>query len=332
MSELPPIIHDNNTDNYEYLLTSLLRITGTILIQFISCSRDLYNLMVCGLISKNEWKETFSRSTLLSIYTKQTDIIKRYDNFSVNLLGHNINIKDQFKIWTIQLSDIPNNTSDINNFQMNLLTYSKSILFILSYITLIEHYSIKYKLPLITPFIKMKRLQSTSTTFKCMFYYKHLQEFIHNIIENNASDNSTKNDNFYYNMHKRCDNGKIEKFNSKLIYYNKFDELINEIGIIFENDDLFQSLKNELFLPNLIKFKQCFSVKIGIKLFEQMYFGYYPRTLNYNAFCIKLNSKFKKDKGIYTESFLVWNGVLNDIAGSSVLNQLQYNNASFLCP
>ncbi len=138
---------------------------------------------------------------------------------------------------------------DISINTNNLLQHSKAILFILSYVTLIERYTIKDKLLLMTPFTKMKRLQSTSTTFKCMFYYKHLQEFINNI--HKTARNNNTNDCFYYNMHRRCYNGETEQFNSKLIHYNKFDELINEIEIIFKNGNLFQSLKNGLFWPNL---------------------------------------------------------------------------------
>ncbi len=198
--------------------------------------------MINFIASFNNITSNTSRYILLSIYTKQTDIIKRYDNFSVNLLGNNINVEDQFTIWKIQLLDIPTNTN-------NVLQHFPAILFILSYVTLIERYSIKYKLPLITPFIKMKRLQSKSTTFKCMHVL--LQTFTR----------------IYYNMHRRCDNGETEQFNSKLIHYNKFDELINEIGIIFNNVNLFQSLKNGLFLPNLIV-KDIIIANVNFKMIE----------------------------------------------------------------
>merc|ERR1719150_2697124 len=134
MCDLP---HKNGSSNYEHLLISLLRITGSILIEFVSSSKDLYNLMVCGIINSSNWEATFSRKTLLSIYSNQTDIIKRYDKYSVNLLGHNINIKDQFTIWKMQIIDI-NNTNSLNS--QTFSKYTNSILFTLSYITLIEHY------------------------------------------------------------------------------------------------------------------------------------------------------------------------------------------------
>jgi len=295
-------------------------------------SKDLYNLMVCGIINSSNWKATFSRKTLLSIYSNQTDIIRRYDNFSVNLLGHNINIKDQFTIWKMQIIDI-NNTNSLNS--QTFSQYTNSILFILSYITLIEHYNISLhqKLPEIAPFIKIKQIQSTSTIFECSIHLDQLQLFIQNIIKlkntknkNNYNYHYNHNDNrsssYYHN--KRNGNGEIEEFDCKLMHYNKLDQLINEINGNNEIDDeLFELLKDELFLPNLISFKECWSISIAIKLFEQIYFRhYFPRTLNYTAFCIKLESKIIKQNQMnkydkYIESFLVWNGVLNDVVGSS---------------
>lgn len=279
---------------HQYLLNLLLRITGDILIEFVSCSRDLYNLMNSGMIS--DWKSTFSQNALSSMYLNQRDIIKRYDNYSIALLGNNINIKDQFTIWRIEITDTDDNHNHDNNHNEDI---TNCILFLFSYLTLCNYYDIKYDISEIMQSIRIDKIHSSSTICHIEINLRYLKNFVGRMNNRNSDNNS-------YLYHHGQNNGAKQEFDCTLKSCDSFDELINESNGI--NDKVIKLLENELFLPDLIQFKQCHLITIYIKLFETIGFGHLlPRKSQYTACCVKV-----QETNNNMHSFVVWNSILND--------------------
>jgi len=299
------------------------------LIEFISCSTDVYNLMVSGII--DDWHSTFSQRTLLSKFLNDTDITQRYDNFSIHLLGSNINIKDEFTVWKLHILDVIDFT-DIHSMHrrhsskhVDMHSIKDTLLFLMSYMTLMKGYSVRYVLP---EMLQSHMVQTTRTATRCeiTIRLRHLKQFMKAVARKQKRNRSksaadANQAGFQYHDCRKSlyrnaagSDDQNEEFECNLMHYDRFEQLLGHLvdgQLDGMSATLLRYLKNELFLPDLVSFQSCGFVSIYVALLERIFFGHcYLRKLNYTACFVELESKLRANK--YTQSYVVWNAVLND--------------------